>query len=259
MLSLKRLAFLSFSLFVIACSVKEERSDCPCCLGLDYSECILGNNELVLKAWEEDLSESFRDTPLSGSTGEYREYSVPKCDLTVLSLVGATESADGKIFADSGCQADSIYASLECFSTRCEYCFKRLCLKKQFATLRLSFDAPPVGVTELIVESGTAGVSLLSLEGLPGHFKYNLKKTGESRYEVRLFRQCDEHLSLFVFSETLAGGFKEINLASLLSECGYDWKEESLRDIDLQVDNALGKMTIMISDWNEKMGITVEI
>jgi len=117
MSSFKSILLIAIPAVALSCSVKEDRSRCMCCLGLDYSECNDNGDKLVLIGWDEEMTESFRSVPDANGHSEYCEYYVPRCEFTLSASVGADITDGAYVMARSGEQADSLYANTDRFLT----------------------------------------------------------------------------------------------------------------------------------------------
>lgn len=228
-------------LLLAACSVKEDRSSCPCLLALELSS--LPVSPVVLGVAGEGFSCTevvHADTVLV--------LPVPKGELTVSASGGALVEGDGCVRIPEGEEAPPLFLFQSAVSTMSEQLSVPILLRKQFCCLELTFTAPPgYGLPfEVEVEGAFCG---WSPDGspLPGPFSFRLLPGSDGYASLRVPRQGDDSLLMhIVFSDRIVRSFA---LGNYIAASGYDWTAPDLEDLALQVDMALTSITFSTDLW----------
>lgn len=232
---------------VASCSVKEDRSACPCALFLDLSG--LPVSPVVLDVTGEGYAHTevvHADTVLS--------LSVPKGDLAVSAVGGALADGDGCVRIPSGEEAPPLYLFYADIPALAEQITVPVELRKQFCTLSLVFSGPPGYGPPFEVEvEGSVDGWLRDGSPSPGAFTRRLLPGDDGKAVLRLPRQGDDSLLMhIVFSDRIVRTFA---LGSYIAVSGYDWTAPDLADLTLHVDISLTSVTLSTDLWSR----TVEI
>jgi len=101
-------------------------------------------------------------------------------------------------------------------------------------------------------------MSLPDMSPVNGNYTCKAEMLSPGIFSFRLYRQSGE---VTVVLEPASGDFKakSINLSKLLDNCGYDWKEANLRDVDLYMNKAMTIVSIQVSGWDFAETIYSEI
>ena len=239
------------ALLLASCSVKEDRSACPCALSLELSG--LPVSPVVLDVTGEGFAHTevvHADTVLV--------LSVPKGNLAVSAVGVALADGDGSVRIPFGEEAPPLYlfyADVPAFAERITL---PVVLRKQFCALSLVFSGPPgYGPPfEVEVEGGVDGW-LRDGSPSPGHFSRRLLPGDDGKAVLRLPRQGDDSLLMhIVFSDRIVRTFA---LGSYIAASGYDWTAPDLEDLTLQVDISLTSVTISTDLWSQTVDIDLWI
>lgn len=223
------------------CSVKEDRSACPCTLVLDFSD--LPVTPVMLSVEGEGCSVLqivHADTLMT--------LSVPRTDLSVSVTGGALPDAAGSVRIPFGEEAPPLYLYHASVSSAAEQVVLPVHLRKQFCQLTLAFTGPPgYGPPfEVEVEGFVDG---WARDGSPldGPFSYRLLPGGDGMAVIRLPRQRDDSLLMhIVFSDQVVRTFA---LGNFMAAAGYDWSAADLEDLTLNVDVSVTSVTISTDAW----------
>ncbi|MBR1794115.1 MAG: hypothetical protein IJ755_02295 [Bacteroidales bacterium] len=223
------------------CSVKEDRSACPCTLVLDFSD--LPVTPVMLSVEGEGCSVLqivHADTLMT--------LSVPRTDLSVSVTGGALPDAAGSVRIPFGEEAPPLYLYHASVSSEAEQVVLPVYLRKQFCRLTLAFTGPPgYGPPfEVEVEGFVDG---WARDGSPldGPFSYRLLPEGDGMAVIRLPRQRDDSLLMhIVFSDQVVRTFA---LGNFMAAAGYDWSAADLEDLTLNVDVSVTSVTISTDAW----------
>ena len=230
-------------LLVPSCSVKEDRTACPCGLTLELAG--LPVRPVFLRVTGEGYSWTevvHADTVLV--------LPVPKGEVAVSAVGGALAEEDGSVRIPEGEEAPSLYLFHADISTEVEQVVLPVVLHKQFCTLELLFKGPPgYGPPfEVAVEGFYGG---WEADGSPasGPFSRRLLPGSDGRAVLRLPRQGDDSLLMhIVFSDQVVRTFA---MGSYIAASGYDWTAPDLEDLTLQVDISLTSVTISSDLWTQ--------
>ena len=238
-------------LFLASCTVKEDRSPCPCLLQLDVDGCRKFGETLGLRVW--NISELLSENIDIEKVTDFVERDIPKGDVVVGAFTGLSSSTlEGRsVVIPKGCQSDSLYAYREDLAAYDEYVRSKVVLHKQFATLHLFFKDESgllSGELETELSSDTGGLSLEDLSPIEGEFCIR-PEIVEREAQLRLPRQRNERLemTLFIDGETV----ESYDLGRMISTTGYDWNEPDLKDIEMVIDLAEAVISLRISGWDE--------
>lgn len=239
-------AILSFS-----CTVKEERTDCPCLLTLDFDEVIddgryheavttVGTSpdktleqELVLMAPYKDVG---------------YEISVPRRMVNTSVVCGCgADRVSGESVIVGTLPVMAFALAVHCSGDK-ETVGVRL--HKQSAVVKLQpegFDATEEYPFEVRLNAATSALTL-----------YDLKPCGEpfsamfgEDLSVSIPRQApDAVLSLDMLADGDEPVFS-VDLAAKLSAAGYDWTAEDLADIVVNIDFARMACSISVLPWED--------
>ena len=115
----KTLIIMAAALTLAAsCSIKEDRSPCPCWLSIDLSRC--SQNSVTVAAWGEDEIFSERVAVQDYQEADSYEKTVPKGYVYTSVITGEREMkrSGARLIIPTGHDADSVYAhasTVECF------------------------------------------------------------------------------------------------------------------------------------------------
>lgn len=239
--------------FVLSsCSVKEDRTPCPCWLGIDITPSKAYSKDVTLSGWNE--GRIFSHTVSIADYPSSYEQTVPKGHVNVAAYCGRKESTEegGRIIIPLGYDSDPIRAHLRLVDCNGEFAHDTLTMCKQWATVHLkiensSDDQYPYSLS---VESDICGIDIRDLSPIRGAFSYDLTLDSQESCSFRLPRQRDDSKAVIV---TYSGGDKldELPLYQWIEESGYSWHDKDLKDIYIGVDYVRAQVSIVIQGWDE--------
>ena len=223
-----------------SCSVKEDRSDCPCWLTVE------AENTATLTGWYG--SQRIFD----GHKGGFVDRMVPRGDVAIISSKGGFTVAEGN-------QMDELFAELLHVDTDSESAYAKVQLKKQFATVTLDFKEADNGRTDadIIVKGNIQGADSKTLEPEEGPFRCIPEPDPERGYRFRVPRQKDNSLTAELWSEDVL--LDAIPVGELIDKAHFDWKKESLGDIHILADLPAQTFTITVMEWEGPITFEVTI
>ena len=227
---------------LVSCSVKEDRTDCPCWLTVRASY----PNERV-SAW-------FGSQPIfQDEDGQQVDRQVPRGIVDIV-------ACRGKFIAQEGHQMDELFASLTQVDTQCEEAEVIPYLHKQFARVSLEFEGSEDGRVERIlqVQGNVKGADKHTLQPLEGSFRCTPDEPQDGGYEVRVPRQKDDSLTLLQY-DLNGKELDPIPLGYLIKKAGFDWTQESLGDVAIIADIPAQTFQITVMDWEGPITMSVTI
>lgn len=253
-----RLLVLLPYLAAVSCSVKEDRSVCPCTLMLDMS-CV--DSQLVPEA---DLfvtskgSIEYQDKLSFDKMGDEYVISVPRKKLH-LSVWTASDCnlPSGGMEIPLGCDCPRMYmfdTDLDTFQDESEEVVE---MHKNHCVMTVMTELGDRFVHDVRIVGNVSGYTC---EGKPagGKFEYLLNGNRyEDGWKVVLPRQVDASLSLLI--DDGQGTVKSFSIGNYIVSSGYDWTTPDLEDITLSLDYALTEVTIRIEGWESEFTYKVEI
>ena len=252
----KILRLLPALLIAFSCSVKEDRSDCPCLLRLDFGsmpESEAGKRLLVsVNRGSECI---IRDSLTPVREGGLYEMEVPKDELYVnlWSEEAMEYVSDGELRIPLGDECPAVRMFSAALDTRdCESRVIDVSLFKNYCLLTVSFVGDSGGLGQYL--AGVDGrVDGYSPDGSPneGEFFHFIQEYGDGSGNFRLLlpRQRDASLKLDIFGDK--GLLKSFSLGNYLRESGYDWTARDLKDATVLVDFAGTRITISVGGWEK--------
>ena len=225
-----------------ACTVKEDRGDCPCWLTVRASY----PNEVV-SAW-------FGTQPIfQDEDGQQVDRKVPRGDVDVV-------ASRGRFTVPQGEQMAELFASVSHVDTRTEELEVIPYLHKQFARVYLEFqdtDDGRVGYI-LAVQGNIMGADKRTLEPVEGTFHCAPDESSDRGYEVRVPRQKDDSLMLLQFNDD-GEELPSIPIGQIIKKAGFDWTQESLGDVSILANIPEMRFQITVMDWEGPITMTVTI
>lgn len=241
-----------------ACSIKENRADCPCYLHVSFEERgAIGHDGVRLIAWNSD--ELFHENDIDIT--EHNPYWVRAVRKDRFTL-SASRGVEGAIIAahavtvPEGSAFPPAWSSYHWIDATGENAYSDFLLHKQYAEVRLQCreGGPQMEDLAFTVRGSSCGFDLLTLEAVEGAFRYVPANDG-TEVRFRLPRQADDALSLEIRrSGEHVGDFA---LGRYLHRAGYNWKALDLKDIDIVLDLVIGQVYLIVDGWEEGTVITL--
>lgn len=229
-------------LLTSSCSVKEDRTGCPCRLDVFFEEVPSGG--IVVAASGREMI--FEDMVGGAASWSWKEYEVPK---GTVNLYGS--NIPGPVLIEVGDEADSIYACASTVDCSGETALDTIRLCKQFATLSICFLSVEGAVMqyEPVIRGNVCGLDLNGLELVRGQFRFSPAETAAGCYRVRIPRQADDSLAMDLVPVSGGKSADVVEIGKMIRAAGYDWSAADLEDISLVIDFAKMAITVKISPW----------
>lgn len=240
-----------FSLIVCAgCSVKEDRTLCPCRLVLDFSEV----DTAVIRSVDLDVTapDGFVFAENVEASRFYEDYvaTVPRQELqlSVWSGRGAFASDDG-LRIPYGNGAPPVYIHSALLDADCEQLHHTVIMRKNHCNVTIRMkgeDVDPVSI------SLVGNVDGYALDGRPtlGRFCCSSVVGVDGSCTMVLPRQVDNTLMMEL--DDASGVLKRFAIGEYIAESGYDWATPDLEDITIDLDFAVTHLTLVIQGWEKE-------
>ena len=271
-------------LLLSSCSVKEDRSGCPCWMTVEMPDLVGQDGEkvgqdgrspvgagddgtIVLRlrgnSDEDEVDYSYQVTESVRVDAEVLEYEVPRgsVGVSVIEMPDRVGYDGDEIRIPVGEQMDSLYGYFRMFYTRCESVLCDVELHKEFCTVSFTLgDEGYVSPYDLEVWGNVAGVSAWDLMPLEGDFRF-APSPEDGVYRVRVPRQLDASLELVMLEMPDQVGHDgradnervvvdRLPLGEYIARSGYDWAAEDLADVHIALDMEKQQVMITVSDWD---------
>ena len=230
---------------LLSCSVKEDRSACPCLLAVNLS----GPGPIEYRI-EDSIGDVLHEGTVPRDTVVYHD--VPRDRVRIIAVSGA--ALEDGVRIPYGEQSPPLYMYHGIISASGEALKVNATLHKQFCGLTLVLDGPPgdgkpIGVT---VRGSVEGIGL---DGRPFDGEFCCPVTGMS---CLLPRQSPSDLLLLdiVMQDKVVRTF---SLGTYIREAGYDWTDTDLKDITICLSLSVTQITLKLGDWSHTENINVEI
>ena len=252
------------------CSIKEDRSRCPCMLVMDFTDVELsgaGIMEMQVAGsdgflyYDDDIFPDLFSE--AGDEGERLLYVVsvpgPEVSVTVIGNSGGTfRPGEGLLIPyGSECPEVSMYHSSLSVSPIGEEAGGKVVMHKDYCRigirmLSVSEDYP----FSLSVEGNVGGIGT-DRSPLQGRFSYSFVSLDDGIGCVNVPRQYDDSLVLLVKDGNRV--LREFALGEYIAESGYDWAAEDLEDIEVSIDYAHSLIIVDVAGWSEAFEYDVVI
>ncbi len=242
-----------FGLFSVmlqmSCSVKEDRSSCPCRLNLDFGRV----DTSVVREIELNLATT--DGYLFSERIEKREfdirtYLVPKSYISIMVLSQSQDflKPGMGLIIPIGKECPPVYSFIKQVSTTEEVVDEVVVLRKNFCNVFIEFIDFEHYNYDLKLKGNVNGYGL---DGniLVGLFEVPIKSMIDEVFSIRIPRQKDSSL-LLVIGDGMTT-YKSFALGEYIMESGYDWTAPDLNDIVVQIDYSRTELFVSVQPWEK--------
>ena len=241
----------------LACSVKEERSGCPCYAEVDVGGFISAgfSRALLFFSAEEPLLEEeinlreYEDdayvTPLERRTNR----------AAVVAGVENSRIADDILSVPSGLEADPIWAFGETFFCGGDAYLIKAAPHKQYCNMEISvagLDAADLYEFSFRVIADCNGLKLYDRTAVEGAYSCFARRSATGAFNVRIPRQSGGRILLEVYRDSSPDVQEPVLVTEVGAEMlrnGYDWSREDLLDVSVGLDYSAAEVAIKIKDW----------
>lgn len=249
------LVVLPAAIAAMSCSVKEDRSACPCYLTLNFDE--LSNagecgDGLVTISSDGIISQE--QISVQDYFGSGYESVVPRRHVTASCVAGlAEEKWDADIlYVPDGIQWGRIMLASEGLDCKEDEYVVPMHFNKEYCTVTVEI----IGISEnntpfwtVRLSASSCGIRMDDRFPVSGPYSVIASRQGEGTvYSVRVPRQSDFDMSLDLSAKD--GTSFCLDIGRLVQDQGYDWTRPDLDDIYVVVDYARAVASVDIRKWN---------
>lgn len=242
-----------------ACSVKENRSECPCFLIVDFSETEVTEMkyaEVNAAGQEGFLYEA--EIPAS-QYGERHVIAVPRTGVFLNVSYGSESSFSpekGFVIAP-GRNFPPLYLYSSYLDTNAETVKAKVKMHKEHCRINIRMKAASGSYPfSILVKGDVCGVGIDGLP-VPGPFSYAPTMDGDGSCSVIVPRQTSSSLTLEIVGENDV--LRVFSIGEYIIESGYDWTAENLEDVDVVIDYAKTEISFSVNGWEKTVHFDVEI
>lgn len=252
--SLKPLLILGIAASLAACSVKEDRMECPCYVSVKAdarADCLVS-----FFSSEGALLERRIITADELTSGEnYTKIRKGDIYVSVLQNMGDMLLSDTRIVrCQDGRESAPIYSCCIPGTAVGEDLLVEGLLRKQHAVVTLVFRNSDglVYPYDIKVSGACNGLDLLSQKAVEGEFVFRPGIDDKLRASVTMSRQNSaEPIYLYLLDKQTGAVVATLDLGYYIRQTGYNWDAEYLADISIIIDYARMSLTIGVADWEE--------
>lgn len=239
------------------CSVKEDRMHCPCRLMLDFREVdtsVVRSASVVMTA-----SDGFRFADELYHEDFQNGYivDIPKTSLNLGVWSGVDMIVPGKgVVIPYGEDCPPVYFHTSFVNAEGESVREMVVMRRNHCVMTVRFDWNNADIRDVVLYGNVDGYEY---DGSPssGDFKYLLEPDVRGECSAVLPRQTDASLALDVNDGT--GVVKRFALGQYIEDSGYDWTDPDLKDISIEIDIAVLKISLTIQGWDKEHTFDVVI
>ena len=242
-----------------ACSVKENRAECPCFLIMDFSE--VRSSEMRHSDVDIESSDGFlyNDKIPASKYGERHVVAVPRTGVFLNVSYGSENcfSPGNGFLVTDGQNFPPLYLYSSYLDTDAEVVESKVKMHKEHCRINIGMKAVsgpfPFSVS---VEGDICGIGM---DGTPvsGAFSYSPAINDEGTCYVRVPRQTSSSLILKILDKNDV--LRSFSIGEYIIESGYDWTAESLEDVNVEIDYAKTEVSFTVNDWEKTVHFDVEI
>ena len=248
------------------CSIKEDRSLCPCSLVLDFSEveeALTEQAELFISGADGFLyhdgcviSGIIREEDTGNSI--YR-VTAPKTRLalSVVSGADAMFSPDSGILIPLGEECPPVYIHYSEADALSEELRQDVSMHKDYCSIGIDMKPYAEPYPYRLCVIGNVNGIRPDRSVISGDFSCSVEPDTDGKGTVRVPRQRDNSLVLQIRDSDMV--LREFSLGEYIAETGYDWSEEDLKDVKVEINYANSYISINVSGWSGSYEFDVEI
>lgn len=249
--------YLFFALQALtACSVKEDRTACPCYTSVQVGEYIEAGFSSAMLSFSSDRLVRRENISLAEHEDVAYVASLERRTHRASLVAGLDRMLirSDSLLVPLGHDSDPLWLYSEKFyCAEDEYTIQAR-PHKQYCRLEIELEglsSEDKTMCSFRVMAEACGLDLYSRSPLEGAFRADAVRGLDGRFSLLLPRQGDGGILLEV-SGGAAGAADPfvVDVSSRLKAAGYDWTLEDLKDVSITVDYAKADISIKILDWN---------
>jgi len=256
---------LAASMFFQSCSLKEDRTTCPCILNIDWSsvrsderleDCSSADSVLLLVGDRFNSIIRMSEYPDGQSVNITRSKTFVDCYLGMSQ--DRLSSSRSKLIIPLGEECDRLFSCHRSVEpdVYTEEVFLTPKLANEFTKVVIEFEDLNSTINDddniLRVFGSSCGLDLLTGLPLSGGFQFDMSVYQDRSWSFNMPRQKEKDISIDVLSRKDESKLFSVNLAEQLDAAGYGWAAESLAPLVVVKISAQNiPVDVRIIDWDE--------
>ena len=260
---------------ICSCStIEEDRDICPCWYTIDFTEVDRSVQNLHLWIYDENGKLLCRDSLENGAYGRYdvklergKAYCYVWGNFSDSTIIFGEPLKDAYFIKADSCSSDPLFHYSKVLQTGAEWGCDTVMLQKEFAILDFTLKGKLEYKEQLQIEivQSVCGRYVYGgfVEGKSHIYAYPQHLDDDSsQFRLRMMRQSS--LDGIVAIITALDGdervvIREFPLGEWLDALGYDMNAKNLADIVVELDLAIGDVSIMVDNWQVVLPGKIEI
>ncbi len=238
-----------------ACTVKEDRSECPCLLVLNVDEMADDRDHvdgLLTVSSDRFLFQEQIDIGSYAGTGY--EIEVPRRETISSCAVGTVPALwrSDSLFVREGQEWGRVMHASETSGCNSDICHADMHFHKEYCTVGFILLGVPLGEPypfEIVLKADCCGIFMKDSAPVRGPYSAKARPSDvETIYSVRVPRQDDG--SMLADLARAGEVVSVLDIGAAISAQGYDWKKADLDDVYVTIDYAHATFSVEIVDWD---------
>lgn len=255
----RHIAFqLIMALVLAGCSIREDRTSCPCTVIVDFSQIDptrFGETGLIAVNDGTMVLEDIIPAERYSDPYSFRVRRVSTAVDIFSGWPGGHVSGNGFTVSE-GEQFPKLYLHSEHIDTGAESVLLTAGLHKSFCKVTICLKSWEGSPYSLSVTGNTCGYDYDG-KTVCGAFEYSPAPDGDGICSVRIPRQCDSSLMLRITED--GDVLREFALGEYIEKSGYDWAAEDLEDVEVEIDYAKTDIVFKVNGWQTTISFDVII
>lgn len=247
-------------LLAAACSVKEDRRECPVYVTVLTDRFVQGGLDAGTVSFSASSLIKRENISFLSVIGKGYTQACPRdyARAAVLSGLDNGRLMEEALIYPPGQQADLLWIGGETFSKNADEYVIDVKPHKEYCLVQFLFDesprAPEAYPWRFRIKAACAGLNIYTHEPIEGEYSCAVGPNAVGEWYGVLPRQKDNNMLLELFlpyegSETEGRLDYTIDLGKAFQKTGYDWTAEDLKDVAIKVGFASVEISVTIQDW----------
>lgn len=243
-----------------ACSVKEDRRECPVYVTVLTDRFIQGGMDTGTVSFSAATLINREDISFLSIIGKGYTQACPRdyARAAVLSGVENGRLMEEALIYPPGRQADLLWIGSEIFSRNADEYVIEAEPHKQYCLVKFMFDesprAPDGYPWRFRIKGACAGLNIYTREPIEGEYSCAVGPNAVGEWYGVIPRQKANNMLLEVFlpyedSETEGRLEYTLDLGKSFEKIAYDWTEEDLKDVAVKVGYTSAELSVTVLDW----------
>lgn len=251
---LKILFGVALLTMAVSCTVKEDRTECPCYVSVQTDT----DKECMVSFYSPDgmlLERRIISAEELVSGDNYTKVRKGDIYVSVVKNLGSMQFDGGHVISCiPGRESEPVFAFCKAAEAVEDELLVRGVLNKQYAmiTVNLLNSTEEVYPYNVSLQSAYNGLDLISLEPVGGAFHLLPVVDNQNKVVFLMLRQSQEApIDLFLLNKQTGAVVASFDLNAYILATGYNWNAEYLGDITVTIDFAKASLIIYVEDWEE--------